>query len=559
MKFAPFFLLAAVWLTITLLINPRGDFPLNDDWMYGWSVLALLKYGRLELTSWNLAPGFTQAFWGLLFCLPAGFSFDALRLSSQAAGLIGIFLSYCLARECGSGRRLATLGAMTLAVNPLYVNLSNTFMSDVPFLVFALLATVFFVRAIKSDRRSDFVLGNLFALCAIVNRQFGIALSLACSAALVFRDGLTARTVKRALVPPAAGLVVIGVYELWLRSQAATHFAYEVERLYLKSLLARGPLGLVGNAVGNLVSIFVYVGLFLAPYLVAILPAWWAGLDRGRRIFCAALAAEAAGLVGLVLYMKQLMMPLADNILCAEGIGPFLLRGAKTPLASRFFLDPRLSWLIVTVFGVAAGSVLFAILVSILLNLVYQPRKDEEYRRGNWLAVYLLTLCGLYVAFIGATGLFDRYLIFLLPFLIALCADRTRQPHPIAAGRARQAGAAAASAVLIVLLGIFSAASMHDYFSWHRIQWRALQHLTAELHVSPLEVDGGREFNGWISTQPEYRDKPPADMMTMGHGDEFAVSLAPLPGYAPVQAFPFHRWMPFGRDCLYLLKKLPAQ
>jgi len=82
--------LIALWVTITILVNPIGDFPLNDDWAYGYSVKVLLEKGDFQLSGWAAPNLFSQVLWGALFCLPFGFSFTALRFSTSIQGLRGV-------------------------------------------------------------------------------------------------------------------------------------------------------------------------------------------------------------------------------------------------------------------------------------------------------------------------------------------------------------------------------------------------------------------------------------------------------------------------------------
>src|SRR5580765_8375698 len=75
-------ILAAFWLVGLLVVWPVGNFPLNDDWAFARSVKRLLETGSFYPTAWAAMPLFTQTLWGALFCLPMGFSFNALRCST---------------------------------------------------------------------------------------------------------------------------------------------------------------------------------------------------------------------------------------------------------------------------------------------------------------------------------------------------------------------------------------------------------------------------------------------------------------------------------------------
>ena len=84
-------LLAALWIGAVLVVNPAGNFPLNDDWAYGKAVRGMVEQGSFRPCPWGGMTLISQAVWGSLFCLPAGFSFTTLRFSTL-----------CLARSASS-------------------------------------------------------------------------------------------------------------------------------------------------------------------------------------------------------------------------------------------------------------------------------------------------------------------------------------------------------------------------------------------------------------------------------------------------------------------------
>lgn len=79
------------WIVLVLLVNVRGNFPLNDDWSYSYSVKTLVEDGKLELTGWISMPVISQIYWGSLFCSTGDFSFEILRLSTLVLSVVGIF------------------------------------------------------------------------------------------------------------------------------------------------------------------------------------------------------------------------------------------------------------------------------------------------------------------------------------------------------------------------------------------------------------------------------------------------------------------------------------
>ena len=82
-----------------LLLHPFQDAPFLDDWTYAWSVEHLLQTGELRILDWSTSIHLTQILWGTLFCLPFGFSFSALRLSTWVLALLSLWGLYFLLRE----------------------------------------------------------------------------------------------------------------------------------------------------------------------------------------------------------------------------------------------------------------------------------------------------------------------------------------------------------------------------------------------------------------------------------------------------------------------------
>jgi hypothetical protein len=94
---------------------------------------------------------------------------------------------------------------------------------------------------------------------------------------------------------------------------------------------------------------------------------------------------------------------------------------------------------------------------------------EHRIRLSDWIAMNLLpqTLLGA-----GTSALFgfDRYLLFVLPFALALVA----RCWPGQTGMVRIASAMWVALALI--LGV-AATRDHDYFAWKRARWGAIQRL----------------------------------------------------------------------------------
>ena len=89
-KYREIIILIATWMIAILLVNPMGDFPLNDDWQYAFPVQQLVEDGILEMKGYFSPNIILQVGWGTLWCLMGGlFSFTFLRFSTLALVVLG--------------------------------------------------------------------------------------------------------------------------------------------------------------------------------------------------------------------------------------------------------------------------------------------------------------------------------------------------------------------------------------------------------------------------------------------------------------------------------------
>src|SRR5579872_3369208 len=127
-------IMALLWIGVCLALRPLQNTPFLDDWIYAWRVRWLLDHGQLRTLEYSSNPNFVQVIWGALFCLPFGFSFTALRVSTGVTAVGATLGQYCLLRQSGVSRRDSWIGTAVLCLNPIFFLLALTFMTEVPFL-----------------------------------------------------------------------------------------------------------------------------------------------------------------------------------------------------------------------------------------------------------------------------------------------------------------------------------------------------------------------------------------------------------------------------------------
>ena len=166
-------LLAAGWAAFVLIISPQHEYPIIDDWIYAGSVRQMLDTGVFRMPDWSQTSLVGLTVWGTVWTRQFGFGFTVLTASTLFLAAIALFAFYALARTVDVSPGGALLGTALLGFNPLFVHLSYSFMTDVPFLALVLLACLCYVRGCQTQGVAWLVLGSLFVAGAFLIRQLG--------------------------------------------------------------------------------------------------------------------------------------------------------------------------------------------------------------------------------------------------------------------------------------------------------------------------------------------------------------------------------------------------
>jgi len=158
---------------------------------------------------WSASPNVAQILWGALFCVPSGFSFTALRISTWVASVLGVIGVYRLLRVGGVSVRDTLLGACLLEACPVFLILSFTFMTDILWLTPAIWFAYALVKAVQARSNAWLITATIFGCIAGAVRVTGAALPLVAMAVLWFHASGLGRRVMR-LAIPAAGFAAAG-------------------------------------------------------------------------------------------------------------------------------------------------------------------------------------------------------------------------------------------------------------------------------------------------------------------------------------------------------------
>ncbi len=544
--------LLTLWCVVIAVVNPVGDFPLNDDWAYAHNTYALALENRWYFSDWPAMTLVAHTVWGALFCKIFGASFTVLRFSTLLLGAAGLWGFYRLLRWSEMSPNRAFMGVLLLMFNPLWFVSSFSYMTEVPFLAVMLWAVLFSLKAVET-RRADHLLAAVgFTLWACMIRQLGLLLPMVFAVLFLYHNRWTLRHLFFSVLPFGVCFASVSAFEGWLRKtdqtpEAYTSFKSLVDAIHFNHEL----LKTVGERSG---IILLTLGIFLLP-LFSATPIRTLFQKPGRALF-QQIGLWTVGLLVLVaIGMGWSGFP-TGNVFYNLGLGAIVLKDVPVDDPVLFHLSGF--WLVLLKLAAALSA------ISLFL-LAWKNGLGQQNRAG--LAKLLaLGFVGAYWAFSCFNWLLiDRYILPLVPFLVLLVApsdalqknqdqykDVTNVVSPTKFG-----GVFEGKTVLIALMALFSILCTHDYLAWNRARYAGLDHLTAQ-GVQPEQIDGGFEFNGYHRAGPIGRRQNWEKSWWFVGDDEWVVSMHVIYGYDLVQAVPYHRWFPPGMDSIWVNRRKPS-
>jgi 4-amino-4-deoxy-L-arabinose transferase-like glycosyltransferase len=472
----------ALWfVVIAIAIGIRHDVPVIDDWTYAWTVEHLLGTGTFSVLDWSSAYPLAQALWGAAWSALLGFSFTTLSFSTMVLGLAGCIALYYLIRELGASRPMALIGAFSLAVNPLFVFLSASFMTDVPFITFTTLALLCYARAATRGDARYVWLASACAFAAFLTRQVGLILPVA-GLPLVLAPVTASAAVSAApRWPLRRSHVVLSLGATW----AVMILTWVVlrQQLGVTSVMQRWASNIyAGPAEYHLLVpyFFALISFYLLPVLLA--DASVRGIWRRPRLLAGILAALT---LLLIVVHRDIPLPLRHDqtwSLYELGSSRALING-ELPERMPAWLD--------------LPARVAALLAFTLLVAVIAGRGQWRERVTRWIQspqrslprVSIVLFMAAYLVLVNLLWMYnDRYYLVLVPPLVALILGGHVSP-PV--GRLRLATSALVMFALIALVGTRDAQRFNQAV-------RDASQALLDSGVPPSEIDAGYAWNGWM-------------------------------------------------------------
>jgi hypothetical protein len=547
-------LILGLWfVAAALAVGVYREIPVIDDWTYAWSVERLIADGRFEVLDWSAVYPLGHSLWGAAWSLAFGFSFTTLRVSTLALSLLATCALYLILRELDARPRVALLGALTVAANPVVLLLSSSFMTDMPFVAATLMALLCYIRAMRRGQIRLVWWGGAWACVALLDRQLAIVTPLSALPLLMPRpSGEPKRSAVLLALGATGGVMLVCSLVMMSLVKPTGEMIKLVDRLqYLLTI-----------SVTKYLTTNLYVMCTIAFYALPALLAMASVRRLWRRptlfVVTLSLAAIMLGLAG------EIPVPIrAGNTWTLGGVGGSrgLINGNVPPSDwTPFEIVLRGAGLLA--FGLALMSLtwpesdssrarptaypsqpVFRRLLDAVRTISMTPRMP--------LVIYLIA----YLCLANALWLYnDRYLIVLLPVAVALALG----------GRQHSAEVPRLAWIAVVIFATVAVVGTRDALRFNqnvRDTWQAL----VDSGVRPSDIDAGYAWNGWwLYAHPEnlsggmtVNDVP--WITSEEQRSTYILSTSALNGYDVVREVAWTDGLPWpGPDRLLILKRQAA-
>ena len=470
----PAFVCALAVLVCELISHPVTTMGISDDGPYILMARTLASTGHIVFNGWGAPMLAFQLYLSAIFIKLFGFSFTTVRMSTLlVAMLTAFFLQRALVRA-GVNERNATLATLALALSPLYLMLSVTFMTDI-FGLFALILCLYgCLRALQSTTERATIAWLCFAIAT--NVLCGTSRQIAWLGTLVIVPSTLwlLRSRRRVLLAGAAaniaGALFIFACMTWLK-----HQPYVVpERLLPKSFAAL-------EIARHLSFLFLDAPFLILPLFAIFLPVLWRRRNR-RSITLIVVLCVVYAILSIHRGYPFLMEPLYGDWVTPQGIYADSMLNGLQPV----YLP---NWLRL-LFTIASLGGLLGLIASFFRRDQLSPATQPQPISWKQLAILFAPFTLAYIFFlmprVADDTSFDRYLLPLLAVAAIVFAryyqERIQQRIPLA------------GALLVGLMAVYAIATTHNMFSFYRARV-TLAHELAANNVPATSVDNGWEYN----------------------------------------------------------------
>jgi len=477
-------------ILMLLLGGGHLDAPMNDEFSYARLADAFAKTGRIQLNGWGTPLMLPQMLIGAGIIKVFGFKYEILHwVGIICTGVASGFL-YRFLRSAGASVFTAVTLWAAIVGTPMVLAAGPSFLTDIPTMALCLISWTLFAEALRSGEspeklRTKVIIATIFALLAALNRQnvilpFGVAIAVISG----FRPAWRSILLPGAVIIVGAGLIAV-------------------------SLIGKLPYAVPVHPIAGLLSFIGWPDItikFMVKFGITsgllVLPAVLIGMQLRKPSWPVAGLVFVWLLIFIILPMTARFIEMFGPIFRLTIYGQYWTTMGVVVGGVHGFGDrtnvPNLGylWTAVGVLG-TVGSL--SLIANQFRGLAQQIKARKQVEADLLLPLALITFvfiqCVSLVPWLSMNNMFDRYLLLIIPFVMAAHISPTPDLHRFPLLRW---GAAAIAACNV----IWGAISAHDYFAYSRARME-LYNEAMSLGIAPENLDAGIEYNADFQIRAE--------------------------------------------------------
>jgi len=512
-----------------------------------------------------------QLLWGTIFCNLFGFSFTVLRFIDIISGILGIVMMYHILLVIQDSMKLATIGSLLFAMNPIFLNGANSFHTDVPTTLFMLLSFFWFIKFFHSHSISSYALGVLFAIIACTIKQTSLSIGIAFFIYFFLSSKANIKNVVIAMFPLFIMGSLIYSYHIVTTSYdvglPGALIQKDLYNIFWGKIYDLDPI-VVKRMGYHIFNTALSLGILASPITLPIAARSFfkTKITPTKTAFLTIMFLIVGFSVAIKVYLRSKQgvmgggiwyMPFVGSNIYDFGIGPLLVTGIQQNEAPGAFKAGIYFWFIVSIIG--------AISFISFLNIIIRLKKTffTPIVSSNKISPLLFPLLIMLISFIPCLFLYPhaKYLTLYFPFMlitIISALNILRKTNYLSSQISFKT--LIVSTIPIIMFGVFGT---RDYMSFNRTRWDALRFLTENEKIPVEKIDGGFEFNEWHLSHL-YTWKMTDDPNKEGRfwpvvDDEYIVTVTEIEGYDVYKEFKYRRWLPPRKHSINVLKRTTRQ
>lgn len=527
-KYLPFLLVLLVLFFVEWFIHPIGEFSLNDDWAYAKAVYHWHNSNEFSIGIWPAMSLWSHALLGLTFVKIFGFSLTILRLANMALCLITLFHVYKFFIKSNKPHVSALVCAFII-FNPYYLNLFNSYMTDLSFFNFSFLAFYYLHEYIQNRKWYFVLLFFSLAILATLTRQLGIILFLGFALISILNYcKMGARNLIISLSSIVGAFLILYLFEWNQFSHLKPGSAYQ--GLFFSFQKVKIGFQSFPLLLDKSFMIFKYSGSLLVLVMLLSFRKIWVRVRESNKIILLLVTSV------FVFYLFTMTTDKAvGNLFINLGLGiestvdMLMVKGDDKHVSNNFIF-----YSILFVFTI--GYILFSFWVG---SIKWQKKIFRVIQPSQQFIIIILFS---YLILMGiAESSFDRYCVYFMLFFVVYLMSRE--------WIVSKTGIVLAL-VFFAYLAAFSIFSTHDYFKAAHLKSEIRISLIEHDKVSPNQINAGLEYALWNGTEDEM------DWINWDHYNDkkFIISRNSVTNFEVYKTFTYQRFVPFQTDTFFVLK-----